>query len=399
MAGYQRDTFSRVPPGLHSTLIPGGESGDPTPFTGITMHVASRLWPNSAVFSAPWPTPWAEPKLASRGPSGGQATVAVLLSVYNGERFLQAQLDSLHDQSCRDWVLLWRDDGSSDGSRDVMRRFTQMVGEDRCIELADTTRHVGATWSYMLLLRAAADYKLVSFADQDDVWLPEKLARAVEQMSATPDSAPALYCARQVVVDAELKRLCESQHLRRSPRFPDALVQNIAAGCTILLNQAAVALINAISPPEHSVHDWWSYIVVSAAGGRIIADGTPTIRYRQHAGNTIGHASSYRVRVSKAIRRGPGAFIRQFTAHIAALERQRHLLPLATRGELDAITSALQSGPLTRASLVCSGRLRRQTLPEDLLLAFWLCVGVRSAAALPWRQAARHGGDMVAPLR
>lgn len=198
-------------------------------------------------------------------------TVAVLLSIFDGEKYLQEQLDRLLGQTHTEWTLLWRDDGSSDGSRGIMRRFAQTVGNHRCIELAYTRRHIGATRSYMALLRAAAESPLVAFADQDDVWLPEKLARAAASLRGTTDTFPALYCARQIVADSGLHPLRESMRLRRTPRFPDSLVQNIAVGCTVALNRSAVALINTTSPPETSVHDWWCYIVVSAATGSIIS--------------------------------------------------------------------------------------------------------------------------------
>ncbi len=327
-------------------------------------------------------------------------TVAVLLSTFNGEKYLQEQLDSLLGQTHSDWVVIWRDDGSSDDSSGIMRRFGQTVGDHRCIELADTQRHIGATRSYMALLRAAADFPLVAFADQDDVWLPEKLARAAASLRGATDTFPALYCARQIVADAKLRPVGQSMRLRRAPRFPDSLVENVAAGCTIVLNRSAVALINNTSPPESSVHDWWCYIVVSAAAGRIIVDDVPVILYRQHEGSAIGLAPSYPVRAVRALRRGPHEFVRRFEAHVAALQRHGHLLPPTACRKLDAIAVALDTGPIARAGLVWGARLRRQTWAETLLLVCWLCVGRGDlGATLAWRQAVRPSEDAASPLR
>ena len=337
----------------------------------------------------PLPEPLARPE-----------TVAVLLSTFNGERYLQKQLDSLLGQTHRDWVVIWRDDGSSDDSSGIMWRFAETVGDHRCIELADTQRHIGATRSYMALLRAAAEFPLVAFADQDDVWLPNKLARAAASLRGAADTFPALYCARHIVADAKLRPVGQSMRLRRAPRFPNSLVQNVAAGCTIVLNRSAVALISNTSPPESSVHDWWCYIVVSAATGRIIADDVPVILYRQHEGNTIGLAPSNLVRAIRALRRGPHEFVRRFEAHVTALQRHGHLLPPTARRELDAIAVALDTGPIARASLVWGARLRRQTWAETLLLMCWLCVGRGDlGAALAWRQPVRPSEDVAGPLR
>jgi glycosyltransferase involved in cell wall biosynthesis len=304
-------------------------------------------------------------------------TVAILLATYNGEKYLQAQLDSFVAQTHSGWVLLWRDDGSNDGTRAIMHRFTAAIGADRCVEVVGTAGRIGATASFMTLLRAAADYPLLAFADQDDVWLPEKLARAVAGLHTAPDIEPGLYCARHFVVDAELRPRGESFHLRRPPGFPDALVQNLVTGCTVMLNHSAANLIAGTDPPPGSVHDWWSYILVSAAGGRIIADDTPTILYRQHDSNAIGVTPSTLVRAFRALRRGPTAFSRQLRAHVAALMQQRDLLSPAARTRLDTIATALNAGPFQRIGLVSSGQLRRQTWMEDLLLVWWLWLGRR----------------------
>ena len=111
--------------------------------------------------------------------------VAILLSTYNGERFLAEQLASLDAQTYRDWSLYWRDDGSSDATNRVMQDFVASLGTGRGIVVPDPTR-VGASQSFLRLLRAAcADGShIVAFADQDDVWLPDKLARGVDACRA-----------------------------------------------------------------------------------------------------------------------------------------------------------------------------------------------------------------------
>lgn len=334
---------------------------------------------------------------AAKQPAG--ATVAILLSIYNGETYLQAQLDSIGAQTHRDWVLLWRDDGSSDGGRHIMQRFAESVGHERCIELADSRRHIGTTRSFLTLLHAALDYPLISFCDQDDVWLAEKLERAIAHMRAGPAEIPALYCARRFVVDANLQPLRSSPPVRRLPRFSDALVGNIASGCTVVLNRTAAGWIDAIIPPEGSYHDWWSHIVVSAVGGRIIADNEPVMMYRQHNGNALGIARSFVGRGWRACRRGPTAFVRLIDDHVTALERQRHLLPQSTRDALDAIGPAIRRGPLARLGRVCRGRLRRQTVLETLFLPLLLCTAQREADSVSWDQAAQHGAKAVAPMR
>lgn len=121
--------------------------------------------------------------------------------------------------------------------------------------------------------------------------------------------------------------------------------------------------------------------------------------YRQHGGNALGMARSFVGRGWRACRRGPATFVRLIDAHVAALERQRHLLPQTTRDALDAIGPAIRRGPLARLGLVCSGRLRRQTVVETLFLPLLLCAAHREAGSMSWDQAAQAGAKVVAPMR
>jgi hypothetical protein len=194
-----------------------------------------------------------------------------------------------------------------------------------------------------------------------------------------------------------LRSLRPSERICRQPSFPDALVQNIATGCTIVLNRQAVELINAFNPPQRSYHDWWCYIVVSAADGRIIADDEPVILYRQHRSNAIGLARSPLERAIKAYIRGPVDFADRLKVHVTTLQRRRHLLPKRSCRELDAVESALAAGPMAWAALILSGHLRRQTWLETIILVFWLSIGTALGDTKPSRQPA--GRDVIAPLQ
>ena len=118
--------------------------------------------------------------------------VSILLSTFNGAAFLPAQLASFGTQSWRDWVLYWRDDGSTDGTPDLLRAFAAGDGKGRCIEIADTAGHLGIAGSFLTLLRAAPPDTIAAFADQDDVWLPGKIERGVAALSGLPETRPAL---------------------------------------------------------------------------------------------------------------------------------------------------------------------------------------------------------------
>lgn len=298
--------------------------------------------------------------------------VAILLSTFEGERFLVPQLHSLLSQTHRDWVLYWRDDGSADGTRQVMRAFLNRIGPERAVVLEENIR-VGATESYMRLLRRAyADgTPVLAFADQDDVWLPEKLSRGIAALTAVPDEVPALYFARQVLVDASLRRIALSYSVRRPPGFPTCLTQNLATGCTVLMNREAMALMAERPAPLGSLHDWWSYIVVSAHGGRLIADNEPTVLYRQHDSNTVGAPRSSWRRAIAALRRGPEPFMRLLRGYVRALSEQPAALPPGAREQLTRIEWGLEGGVGRRLNVLRMPDFRRQTWLETLLFRVW----------------------------
>lgn len=298
--------------------------------------------------------------------------VAILLSTYNGAAFLAAQLESFVAQEGVNWTLYWRDDGSADGSAAMVRAFADRAGQ--CREVEAPSRR-GVTGSYITLLRAAVTdgAGVVAFADQDDVWLPGKLARGLERLGG--NAGPGLYCSRQVLVDGGLRRIGESAAVVVEPGLGPALTQNIATGCTVMLNRAAAALVGGSEPPAPSIHDWWSYLVVAGAGGRIVADEAMTVLYRQHGGNAVGAPPSRGRRAVAAVRRGPGVFMGVLRAQVSALRGQPGLLCPEARALVEAVDVALAGGVLGRLAVLWRFRLLRQTAAETWLFRVWFLLG------------------------
>ena len=304
---------------------------------------------------------------------------AILLATYNGAPWLREQLDSLLLQTHANWVLYWRDDGSGDGTIAILQEFAERAGQGRCVRLEEPPGRLGATGNFLALLRSAcaslAECDVVAFADQDDVWLPQKLERGVAALRCAPRDEPILYCARQILVDARLQRLGISQSLARPAGFPAALTQNVATGCTVMLNCLAARLVAASRPSTGTLHDWWAYLLVTAAGGRLIQDQEPVVLYRQHAQNLVGAPASMTRRAIAAIRRGPALFMTVLREHIAALLAHPDLVSEAARADLARLEAALHSRPWDRLSALRLPGLYRQTWPETLLFRCWFLIG------------------------
>ena len=305
--------------------------------------------------------------------------VAILLSTYNGERYLRAQLDSLLAQSHDNWTLYWRDDGSVDASVAILEDFAGIAGQGRCIHIAGAPERLRPTASFLTLLRSVlgslGEDDMVAFADQDDVWLPEKLARGIAALREQPRDIPALYCARQMLVDAELRELGVSHGITGPTEFPAALTQNVTTGCTVMLNRAATALVADSEPSTATLHDWWCYLLITGHGGVLVHDDTPVVLYRQHAANTVGAPRSRAHRAIAAMRRGPGVFMNVLRLHVAALHAQPHLLTEAARAQVESLDRALRGGLLQRLQALRMAGLHRQTWSETMLFRLWFLIG------------------------
>jgi glycosyltransferase involved in cell wall biosynthesis len=223
--------------------------------------------------------------------------VEVLLATYNGELYLREQIDSILGQDYANLRVLARDDGSTDGTVAILGEYAvQFPSRFRVLPATTPTGH--AKWNFLELLKAStADY--VCFADQDDVWIPEKVTlslRAMEGLAAHyRGSLPLLVFTNVRVVDRELKTQIESQwrhhkvNVKRMSTFPRLLGQNIVTGCTAMLNRPLAQL--ALSMPEEAIlHDHWVALLAAAFGASRGLE-QQTVLYRQHDNNVMGAGS------------------------------------------------------------------------------------------------------------
>jgi glycosyltransferase involved in cell wall biosynthesis len=287
--------------------------------------------------------------------------VEVLMSTYNGEPWVRQQVDSILEQT-HPWLrLLLRDDGSSDGTVAALAACADPRVEVRRGE------NLGVPDAFFRLLdESGDDADYWALADQDDVWRPDKLTRAVAALEQV--DGPALYCGRVLVVDEQLRPLYPHELPLRGPSFANALVQNIALGCTTVINRAAREVLRQGWPRECVMHDAWMYLVV-AGTGVVVYDSEVLVEYRQHGGNAVGMGSGALSRFTGRVSRqlspdGAGKHGRQ-DRELRRLHGDR-LRPDA-RHLLDELLAS-QDSLAARVRYALVGSAHRQTRGSDLVL-------------------------------
>lgn len=262
--------------------------------------------------------------------------LAILLSTWNGGKFLAEQLDSLFAQSYTNFVVVVRDDGSSDNTLAILQDY--QTREPERIHLLDAaTGNLGARDSFGYLLQYTLQHKsalglesaYMLFCDQDDVWYPDKVEtewQAMQQAEQAYPEVPVLVHSDLQVVSETLQPVAPSlaryQGLETARNgFNQMVISNLVTGCTALINEALARKSLPVSP-NAIMHDWW-LALVAAAFGKVVYLDQALIHYRQHGRNTIG-AKEHK----QAVASQPG-----FWTRLLHLQPNEHLWEVARQAQ------------------------------------------------------------------
>lgn len=227
-------------------------------------------------------------------------TVKILLATYNGQDYLAEQVRSIQAQTVTDWELLIRDDGSTDGTHEVIRELVASDSRIRWIN-PDEMINLGVIKSFYTLVKyEPADYYF--FSDQDDVWLPNKLEVTLKRAQAEPADQPLLVYTDLKVVDEDLNVLHESmiatQSHHANTELHQELTENTVTGGTMMINKALADLWQTAD--DLLMHDWYLALVAAALGKLVYLDRATQL-YRQHCNNVLG-ARTWRKRMKNWVK-------------------------------------------------------------------------------------------------
>lgn len=212
--------------------------------------------------------------------------IQVLMSSYNGEKYIEEQIESILNQEGVELSLLIRDDGSKDGTRRILEQVQKNDTRVKCV----FEENIGVKKSFLKLVQMAdpsADY--YAFSDQDDIWLNEKMAVAVSMLQKENPDNPLIYGSSvSLYIDGQTtgrRFVCQQLDLGRF------LIKNYYPGCTMVFNRKMKNLVEAVdydSLQPNPLHDHWLNLICTACGGKVVMDPEPHMLYRQHGGNEVG---------------------------------------------------------------------------------------------------------------
>lgn len=231
---------------------------------------------------------------------GSLPRVNVLLAAYNGEKYIRQQIESIRQQTYSNIYLYIRDDGSKDGTVQILQEYEK---EERITVIYG--ENLGHTPSFMNLLDYNNEAEYYAYSDQDDVWLPDKIEKAVQQLQKRKKDIPVLYFSNYDYYNADMEYIKTGNNKILKPSFANSLVEPLALGFTQVFNKKAREILRMeVEYPVYG-HDWWTYMIC-AGMGEVIYDSTPRVKYRRHAQNVsfggAGFWQKQRKRIQKYLK-------------------------------------------------------------------------------------------------
>ncbi len=222
--------------------------------------------------------------------------VNVLMSTYNGEKFLGQLMESVLNQKNADIIFSIRDDGSTDRTIDLLKSY-----QDERISLSIGRENLKPARSFLKLLRDSAEADYYAYCDQDDVWDENKLNFAVKRLEGY-ENEPALFMHTYDVVDENLNLLYRrDMEFEKPMRMETTILFRTPSACTMVFNKKLRDIINLSDPENIRMHDYWTLLIADGIKAKIVTEDVSLMKYRIHGENSVGLERNYFLKVKKLL--------------------------------------------------------------------------------------------------
>lgn len=295
--------------------------------------------------------------------------ILVLLSAYNGERFIRPQIESILNQKTgNDIFLKIRDDGSNDCTCKIIENLQKEYPGQ--IELIKGT-NIGCNASFFYLLKTAEEYDYYAISDQDDIWISDKLETAVNWLEAIKDDIPLLYSSTSYLVKNNLIPYGTTRKKERSFTIYNTIIQNICPGHGQVMNKKLLNLLrNNIDISKIYVYDTW-ITNMAMLYGKIIFNNRPYTLYRLHGDNQLGYGFGRFGQMISSAKRSVNGDGRKYMIQIRYFIDQNKV-ELERQGYLKELVRFVRSDSFwKRIKYTMNGKVYRQSKVETV--AFYIC--------------------------
>ncbi len=298
--------------------------------------------------------------------------VAIILGFYNGNKYLLEQLKSIISQSHKTKKIFIFNDRSTEESN--FHQITSREEFNNTITTFNRKNNLGFAKNFLYGLKdVGSKFDYYAFSDQDDIWETNKIEKALNEISKLDSYKPVLYCSRTAYYTEDcMNEIGESKYFRNKKGFQNALVQNIAAGNTIVMNKLARDLVvKSLICDRFISHDWWCYQLISAAGGEIIFDEMKSVKYRQHQKNLIGGNDRIIDKYKRFHSFFSGIFKSWIDINLINLNKNKNLIKKENLEIFENFVRARNSSnPLIRLKYYYKSGVCRQSFIENFIFFF-----------------------------
>lgn len=299
--------------------------------------------------------------------------IVVLLSTYNGEKYLKQQIDSILNQKSSHQIdLLVRDDGSNDGTIGILKSYEEKY-QTRVRVIYE--KNIGYIRSYFELIREAEGYDYYALSDQDDIWLEDKIEIAVEACESSAYNGPLLYGSSSFLVNDRLEIMGETQKNLKGITWDNLLIQNFFPGHTQVFNDALCKILKTeVDCSKIYVHDFW-ITYMAFLHGKAIFDNQSHTYYRQHGTNTVGFGKNSVEWIMERLKRIGNSDNKKIAAQIGYLyDTCAEYMDEELKGKVGAFVHS-QSSLWRRISYLHKTKIYRQKDFETILFKILYLLG------------------------